>query len=49
MKKYVVCKLYNTLLPDVVGKFDEKDDALAYARLSKMSSTNNFAVYELLE
>lgn len=49
MKKYVVCKLYDALLPDVIGEFDEKDDALAYARLSKMSSHNNFAVYELLE
>ena len=49
MKKYVVCRLYSTYLPDVVGEFDEKDDALAYARLSKMSSKDNFAVYELLE
>lgn len=49
MKKYVVCKFWKYSAPDVVGQFDKKEDALAYARLSKVSSDNDFVVYELVK
>lgn len=51
MKKYVVLKNYNSsnLLPDVVGQFDDCDDAKAFAVLNHMTDRDhNYTVAAVL-
>lgn len=48
MKKYVVIKLWSGINScSVVAQFDRKEDAIAFANLSKISdSRNEFVVFD---
>ena len=51
MKKYLVIKEYksNPIFSDIVGMFDNEEDANTFARLSRLSSSRKFWVYEQSE
>jgi hypothetical protein len=43
MKKYLVIKVYQVMQSIVVASFDDKDDAVAYARLSEKECDGKFS------
>lgn len=42
MKKYLVIKVYQVMQSTVVASFDDKDDAVAYARLSEKECDSKY-------
>lgn len=50
MKQFVVIGDSNGLFVDVEAKFDNMDEAVEYARLSRLSNDHrNFTVYQKVE
>lgn len=41
MKEFIVIRVYQCALPDVVASFEESEDAYAYAHLSKLNDTKH--------
>ncbi len=50
MKKYLVIKVFQIMSSTVAASFDDKDDAIAYARLSEKECDGeyNFVVAALI-
>ena len=42
MKKYLVIKMYNLMNPVVEASFDNKEDAVNFASLSKRANDNKY-------
>lgn len=41
MKEFIVIRVYQCALPDVVASFEGSEDAHAYANLSKLNDTKH--------